>query len=184
MQFRLERISVDSLHDFLDYFDHRAFLNDEDWAGCYCQAYLNEPDDNGEEAWAPGVARERACDRITSGEMDGYLIYSGDKVLGWCAAGSSMLYPEIAESDEKLASIVCLNIDPDFRNQGIAGTLVDLVIADLTKRGFEAVDASPKKSGEMSDKGFRGSVKMYQDRGFEKLREHGEHYVLMRKQLV
>jgi GNAT superfamily N-acetyltransferase len=179
----LKRISVDSLHDFLDYFDHRAFLDDEDWAGCYCQAYLNEPNDNGEEAWAEGVARQRACDRVASGAMDGYLAYSDGRVVGWCSAGSSKLYPGVPESNEKLAVIVCLNIDPEMRRKGVAGQLMDLVIQDLSDRGFEAVEATPHKNGDASEKSFRGTLSMYQARGFEPLSDLGEHYVLMRKYL-
>ena len=183
MDLELKRISVDSLHDFLDYFDHRAFLNDEDWAGCYCQAYLNEANDNGEEAWVEGAARQRACDRISSGAMDGYLAYNQGRVVGWCSAGSSKLYPGVPEAQESLAVIVCMNIDPDFRHQGLAGQIMDLVISDLTERGFAAVEATPHKNGDASDKSFRGTLSMYQSRGFEPVTELGELYVLMRKHL-
>lgn len=179
----LKRISVDSLHDFLDYFDHRAFLNDEDWAGCYCQAYLNDPSDNDEAAWAPGEPRKRACDRISSGAMDGYLAYHQGRVVGWCSAGSSLLYPAVPEANEKLALIVCLNIDPDMRKQGLAGQIMDLVIKDLSERDFEAVEATPHKDGAANEKSFRGTLGMYQARGFEPVHELGEYYVLMRKYL-
>ena len=178
----LKRLTVETLHDFLDYFDHRAFLNDEDWAGCYCQAYLHPSDTPEEEVFGPGKAREAACNKVAAGEMDGYLAYDNEKLVGWCAAASSLLFQAIPDADEKVARIVCFNIDPDFREQGLAGKILDLVITDLIERGFAAIEAAPR-SEELTPKSFQGTVSMFEKRGFEKIIEFEPGHHLMRRHL-
>jgi hypothetical protein len=62
-----KRLNVESLHDFLDYFDHQAFVDNEKWAGCYCQFYLNDPAINGSQPTSKELNRQSACDRVGSG---------------------------------------------------------------------------------------------------------------------
>lgn len=180
MELQLKRLEVETLDDFLGYFDHRAFLRDGDWAGCYCQAYLNPPGTNEENVFGPGKARQAACDRVNTGRMDGYLTYANDKVVGWCAAGNSKLYELLPGADETLARIICFNVDPDLRNQGIASKMLDLVIADLDARGFAAAEAAPLVS-ETSERSFQGTVAMFEGRGFEKVTELSPNQILMRR---
>ena len=182
MELVLKRLEVETLDDFLDYFDHRAFLRDEDWAGCYCQAYLNPPDTNEEDVFGPGKARQAACDRVNTGRMDGYLVYTNDKVVGWCAAGKSMLYERLPDADDTLARIICFNVDPDLRQRGIANKMLDLVIDDLIQRGFAAVEAAPA-TNQTSDKSFQGTVAMFENRGFDKVVDLPTGQVLMRRHL-
>jgi len=179
---KLTRLSPDSLHDFLEYFDHRAFLNDEDWAGCYCQAYIHPPGTPEEEVFGEGKARQSACDMVEAGKMDGYLAFQDDKVIGWCAAGESKLFAALPDAEDTLARIICFNIDPDMRQQGVAGTMLDLVIEDLIERGFAAIEAAPS-SNEANERSFQGTVSMFQKRGFEKIIELPTGQVLMRSHL-
>ncbi len=175
-ELEIKRLSVESLDDFLDYFDHRAFLNDPNWAGCYCQFYLNDGNEPSTDN------RALACDRVASGKMEGYLLYLDGKVSGWCAASNSLLFPMFPEASEQLARILCFNIDPSLRGQGMAGRMLDLVLKDLAARGFEAVEAAPNTK-DYGDKSYRGSLKMYRDRDFELVTELGDGFVLVRKYL-
>lgn len=173
----LRRLSVETLDDFLDYFDHRAFLNDPNWSGCYCQFYLNDGTENSTDN------RQLACDRVQTGKMDGYLAYLDDQVVAWCAAANSLLFPMFPDSSEQLARILCFNVDPDRRGQHLAGQMLDLVLADLAERGFEAVEAAPSKS-EYSNKTYRGSLSMFRKRGFEIVTDLDDSFVLVRKYLT
>jgi ribosomal protein S18 acetylase RimI-like enzyme len=179
----IKRLSVDTLDDFLEYFDHRAFLENKEWSGCYCQFYLAAEDTSvtGEDQSANN--RSLACSRVETGAMDGYLLYEGDSFLGWCAAASSMLFPAFPEADETLARILCFNIDPARRGEGLAGELLDLVIQDLTSRGFEALEAAPNHSG-YSTKSYRGSSQMFLSRDFQKVTDLGDGFILVRKYLT
>lgn len=180
MEFTLKRLSVETLHEFLDYFDHRAFLNDEDWAGCYCQAYLNPPGTDEESVFGEGRARQAACDRVATGKMDGYLAFNKGRVVGWCAAANSKLFEALPEADETVARILCFNIDPDFRGQGLAGQILDLVIEDLIDRGFAAAEAGPRDE-EISEKSFQGTLSMFESRGFEKVHQFDQGHFLVRR---
>jgi ribosomal protein S18 acetylase RimI-like enzyme len=182
MTLTIKRLSTETLDEFLEYFDHRAFLNDEDWAGCYCQLYLAAPGTPEEDVFGPGKARAGACDKVASGKMDGYLGYKEGKVVGWCAAGSSMLYPAIPDAEDTLARVLCFNIDPDHRQQGVAGELLDLILQDLNDRGFAAVEAAPSIEPATA-RSFQGTVPMFTERGFEKVTELNENQVLMRRYL-
>ena len=180
----LKRLSVETLDDFLDYFDHRAFLDDSNWDGCYCQFYLGTQEVEGQSvAEKSNQNRALACSRVESGEMDGYLLFQGDKVLGWCAAASSLLFPGLPEAEEKLARILCFNVDPDHRGKGIAGKMLDLVIEDLKTREFEAVEAAPR-TDSYGDKSYRGSKEMFIKRGFEEVVDLGDGFVLVRRYLA
>jgi ribosomal protein S18 acetylase RimI-like enzyme len=182
MTLSIKRLSTETLDEFLDYFDHRAFLNDEDWAGCYCQLYLTPPGTPEEEVFGPGKARAGACDKVASGKMDGYLGYKDGKVVGWCAAGSSMLYPALPDAEDTLARVLCFNIDPDHRQQRVAGELLDLILDDLHSRGFAAVEAAPSTEAA-TNRSFQGTVAMFEERGFEKVTEINQSQLLMRRHL-
>jgi N-acetylglutamate synthase-like GNAT family acetyltransferase len=115
--------------------------------------------------------------------MDGYLLYEGESVIGWCAAASSMLFPAFPETDETLARILCFNIDPARRGEGLAGELLDLIIKDLVARGFEAVEAAPNDSA-YSTKSYRGSSQMFFSREFQKITDLEDGFILVRKYLT
>ena len=178
-----KRLSVESLHDFLNYFDHEAFVDNEKWAGCYCQFYLNDPSVTGSQPTTKEANRQSACDRVESGDMDGYLAYRDGKVVGWTAAGASSLFPGLPDANDKLARILCFVIHPDHRGEGVATGMLDHAIADLSARGFAAIEAAPYTAPEMQNKNYRGHLSMYQKVGFEVVVDMGEFGVLVRKHL-
>ena len=179
MDLEIKRLEIETLHDFLDYFDHRAFLNDEDWAGCYCQAYLHPPETNPEEIFGAGKARAVACRKVTEGSMDGYLAYSDRKVVGWCAAAESKMFQAIPGAEDRLARIICFNIDPDLRGQSLASKMLDLVLEDLEGLGFEAVEAAPRDE-PFGPRSFQGTKEMFAKRGFEEIMDLSPGQTLMR----
>lgn len=114
--------------------------------------------------------------------MDGYLAFQEDQMVGWCAAGNSKLYEALPEAEDTLARIICFNVDPDLRHQGLASQILDLVIEDLIDRGFAAIEAAPSNE-ETSEKSFQGTVSMFTNRGFEKVVELPTGQTLMRRHL-
>lgn len=179
LEFR--RLSVETLHDFLDYFDHKAFTDNPNWAGCYCQFYLNSPDEN--QAATTESKRQSACDRIATGNMEGYLAYLQGEVVGWIAAGASRLFPGLPDAQDSLARILCFVIHPQHRGQGIAKTLLGHAIADLKSRGFSAVEAAPYTQEHQQAANYRGHLSMYESFGFEFVADMGEFGTLVRKHL-
>ena len=181
LEFR--RLSVETLHDFLDYFDHTAFVDNPDWSGCYCQFYLINPaDSNPEEATAAGN-REAACTRVEAGEMEGYLAYRAGEVVGWVAAAPSKLFLGLPDADEKLARILCFVIHPERRGEGIATAMLKHAIEDLAVRGFSVIEAAPYTQPRQQAANYRGHLAMYERAGFEVVRDMGDFGTLVRKYL-
>jgi ribosomal protein S18 acetylase RimI-like enzyme len=86
----------------------------------------------------------------------------------------------LPDAEDTLARVLCFNIDPDFRQQGVAGSLLDLILQDLINRGFAAVEAAPSIQPATA-RSFQGNVPMFTERGFEKVNEINENQVLMRR---
>ena len=178
----IKALEANDLHDFLDFFDHRAFASDPDWEGCYCQSYLNsQPVWDGESDPKP-LLRQSSCDNISEGKMQGYLAYEGDKVVGWCAAGESKLF-NLPEAEEKLARIVCFVVDENYRGQGVMRELLNFALDDLTKKGFAEAEARPAAPDDRSKQNYRGPWSLFESHGFTKYRDLGEDGILVRKEL-
>ena len=182
---RFESLSVANLHDFLDYFDHTAFNgSNEQWDGCYCQFYLDTPERKAEIQANPekraDLNREKACERVEAQQMQGYLAYDGEEMVGWLLAGESKLFPAIPEADEKLARMLCFVIHPQRRGEGIATEMLNHAVEDLRDLGFEAVEAAPYKEVPNFEGNYRGTVSMFTKAGFEQVADMGDFGLLMR----
>jgi ribosomal protein S18 acetylase RimI-like enzyme len=171
--------------DFLDYFDREAFTDNPGWASCYCFYYRF---DGGQEAWNKRNAEQNRAAQsaaIEAGEASGYLAYSGGRVVGWCHAAPRGDLPlldagQTAEGDDSIASIVCFNVKPAHRGQGVASTLLASAAADLFTKGFSVVEAYPLESPRDNGQAYHGPLAMYLEAGFERVGEQG-HYVVVRK---
>lgn len=71
MHLTFKSLSTDTLHDFLNYFDHDAFTDNPKWSGCYCQFYLDDPAVIDLQTISDERNRQSACDRVGSGAMAG-----------------------------------------------------------------------------------------------------------------
>jgi len=174
-------LQAENLHDFLDYFDHKAFDPGHKWAGCYCQFYLDDPAVTEASTITLERNRQTACDRVDAGQMQGYLAYEGAEVVGWCAAGASDLFKGVEGADETLARIMCFVIHPGHRGQGVAKALLRHALADFEARGFTAVEAAPYTQPHQLAANYRGHLSMYLAEGFEAVRDMGEYGTLVRK---
>jgi hypothetical protein len=82
-------LSAGNQDGFLAFMAAKAFETNPNWAGCFCQFYLDSQSDiDGVELTAERN-RQKACDRISSGQMRGYLAFDGDEVVGWIAANKA-----------------------------------------------------------------------------------------------
>ena len=172
--------------DYLRFFDHErgpAFADNPEWAKCYCHFYevpraIDWPSLRGD---ANRIAMRA---RIEVGEMEGFLAYEGDEVVGWmnaqprhklphCFERMRIAAPPIAVPDHEAAVIVCFVIAPARRRSGIARALLTQGVGTLAARGIRVVDAFPFKSGDSvaSADHYHGSLSMFVDVGFTILRE-------------
>jgi len=195
---RIEALVPSKREDYLRFFDHErgeAFADNPDWAPCYCHYHHVSPRID----W-PGLdgdANRLAMDaRIACGEMEGYLAYRGERLVGWlnaqprhrlrhCDARIGVAPPPLPVPEHEAAAIVCFVIAPAHRRAGVARALLEGALADLAARGLRVVDAYPRAddgSDNFAQDHWRGPRKLFLGAGFEPLVRDGD-FLVMRKWL-
>jgi GNAT superfamily N-acetyltransferase len=184
--------------DYLRFFDHRqgpAFADNPEWAKCYCHFYevplaIEWPsltaDDN----------RVAMQSRIDVAEMEGFLAYDGDAVVGWLNAQPRHRLPHCFErlrieppaipcAPSEAAVIVCFVVAPAHRRRGVARVLLSEALQALAARGFRLVDAFPFKTGDSKNAAdhYHGPKSLFVAEGFSVLHEV-ESMTVMRKILT
>ena len=184
--------------DYLRFFDHErgpAFADNPEWAKCYCHFYevptaLPWGDFDGD------MNRRAMQARIETAEMEGYLAYDGDEVVGWMNAQpytklryacSRMRIPQPAlpVPPHDAAAIVCFVVHPERRRRGVSRALLGYGIDNLRARGFALVDAFPWNvdAGETKATDFyHGAMPMFVAAGFERIATH-DNVTVVRKML-
>ena len=87
--------------DYFDFFDHLAFSDNSPMQPCYCCNFnlmedeqnrlMEEYEKNGLEAYC--VELRKAAERLVADNyLQGYLIYDGEKAVGWCNANDKSNY--------------------------------------------------------------------------------------------
>lgn len=180
--------------DYLDFFDNRAFTDDNPNGPCYCTS-PNQDEENIKRMVSEfkifGVketVRKYAVEMLNENKIQGYLAYDGELSIGWCNAADMESYvgfvPEFARENicGKTVSIVCFEIAPEYRGMGIASAFIDRVCNDAKSNGYIAVEGYAKLSDKRNDFDYQGPIRLYEKAGFvEVARENGQ--VIMRKVL-
>lgn len=164
--------------DYLDFFDNRAFTDENPNGPCYCTS-PNQEEEQIEKMVSEfksfGVKetlRRYAVEMLGKNQIHGYLAYDGDQAVGWCNAADIESYagfiPAFAREITcgKTISIVCFEIAPGYRGMGIATTFIDRVCADAKAKGYVAVEGYPKLSDQRNDFDYQGPFSLYQKAGF------------------
>lgn len=165
-------VTEDRIDDWLDFFDHDGFAGNADWASCYCLEPHQPPSpEMPERLWKDN--RAMMAERLRTGGSFGYLAYVAGKAAGWVNAShradySSDLLGDPGSAAPSVVGVSCFVIAPPYRRHGVAGALLDRVIADAPARGATAVEGYPRNDPEEGDGGhFRGPRSIYDARGFE-----------------
>ncbi len=190
----IKKLTPELNADYLDFFDHRAFTDDNPNGPCYCTS----PNQDAEsikrmvsEFASFGVKdtlRKYAVEMLNHNKIQGYLAYDGELSVGWCNAADIETYagfvPEFARENTcgKTIAIVCFEIAPEYRRMGIASAFIDRVCSDAKTNGYAAVEGYLKLSDQRNDFDYQGPLALYQKAGFaEAVKENGQ--VIMRKVL-
>lgn len=162
--------------DWLRFFDKIAFQDHEDWAFCYClEGHL---DRKTQEEWTdPKERRKKAIELIKAGEMQGYLAYLNDEVIGWCNVNDRNNYRYLTEmfreigyqdnetADARVKALFCFLISPQYRGRGVAQRLLEQVCEDAVRDGYAYLEAYPF-ADEKFEFQYHGTSKMYERSGF------------------
>lgn len=169
--------------DWLGFFENIAFADHGEWAFCYClEGHLDSAAND--KLTEPKDRRNKAVELIETGEMQGYLAYADNRVVGWCNANDRKKYRYIAEmfqgtgyrpndpADARVKSVYCFLVAAAYRGQGIAQSLLERVCEDAARDGYSCVEAYP-----FSDKQFEylyhGTSGMYGRNGFVEIADLG-----------
>lgn len=153
MNIEIKRLSPALVDDYVKFFDKTPHDDNVDEHKCYCVCWCSADHRIETDFSSAGKRRDLAIQYVQSGVIQGYLAYSGDKVVGWCNANSKseclhcsswlrFMQPFNAiETDEnsKVKSVFCFVIAPEMRRKGVAKLLLERVCEDATKEGFDVV---------------------------------------------
>ena len=190
----IKKLSSELNKDYLDFFDNRAFTDNNPNGPCYCTSpnqdeesikqMVSEFQENGIKE----TVRKYAVKMLDAGEISGYLAFDAGISVGWCNAADIDSYsgfvPDIARDNKcgKTVSIICFEIAPEYRGKGLATAFIERVCSDAKASGYDAVEGYAKISETRDEYDFTGPIHLYEKAGFVRIMEcNGQ--VVMRKVL-
>ncbi len=193
----VERLSPRRRDDFLRFFDDprgRAFAEHPAWSRCYCH-FHEVPNTIAWDELTAGENRVAMAARIDAGEMDGFLAYGGDDVVGWlnaqprhklphCWTRIGVEPPPLDVPAYAAAVVVCFVVAQAWPRRGVAKALLDAALASFAARGVAIVDAFPLRDESVVPADhYRGPLSLFRAAGFEAIGETAD-VVVMRKRLA
>lgn len=190
----IKRLTAELNDDYLDFFDHRAFTDDNPNGPCYCtspnqdEAEIQQMVSEFKTYGVKDTVRKYAVEMLGKNRIRGYLAYDGELSVGWCNAADMDSYtgfvPEFARKNAcgKTVSIVCFEISPEYRGIGIASAFIDRVCKDAKAAGYTAVEGYARLSDERDPFDYQGPLRLYEKAGFAEAAREGKQ-VIMRKVL-
>jgi GNAT superfamily N-acetyltransferase len=187
MDLIIKTLKPELLDDFLYFFDEKAFVDNPNWASCYCQFYHFA---GLRKEWPKRTReqnRESSIESINSGKMKGFLAYENNTPIGWCNANSKKNYSFIPFKEDldtpiKVASIVCFIVDPLHRKRGIARKLLQRVCQYYKDKKYDFIESYTIKGDKSDAHNYHGPHNLYLSEGFSLYKELSRMYV-MRKGL-
>lgn len=195
MTFTIKTLTPQLSKDYFDFFENRAFTDDSPYR-CYCQIYQMTKNEqqalfNNTAASDVGkISREIAERQIASGALRGYLAYVGGEAIGWCNANDKANFPIDScggshfHSDipNREIAVVCFEVAPNFRGQGVATALLNRVISDAKANRYSTIESFPVIREERYEWDCKGPIHLYERAGFV-ITEKRDDFVIMRKEL-
>ena len=92
-------------------------------------------------------SRAYYAEALADGSHTGYLAFDGDRVVGAGGVSYYRVMPTYHNPTGRKAYIMNLYVAPDHRRRGIATALLDLLMADIRRRGVESVSLEATAMG-------------------------------------
>ena len=184
MNIEIKPLTKDLKDDYLFLFDNMIHKENPEWSKCYCNDYHFLGD---VESCTHAMSRDLIINRINEHELKGYLVFENDKPIGWCNANNRSNYQRLLRDydvidnpNDRVCSVVCFLIHPDYRRQGISQKILEKIIADHTNTTYDYIESYPKK-GASSVSNFKGPIELYKRNGFKIHKEYDDYYVMRKK---
>ncbi|OJU09457.1 MAG: hypothetical protein BGN88_10030 [Clostridiales bacterium 43-6] len=201
MNIIIKALTPDLAPDYLDFFDHSAFSDHQEWAGCYCTHFHMDnvleqkirENVNTSGGTIDDALRELSTNLINKNILCGYLAYLNGIVVGWCNSNRKTAYSRFdfntddSEfirnfSNNLIKSVTCFTIAPEFRGVGIATALLKRVCEDAKADAYDVVEAYPRLRDRWDPFDHNGPIRLYEKSGFKRAVQQG-NIVIMRKVL-
>lgn len=182
MNIKIYQLNPNMASDYIDFFDERAFSDGNINKGCYCvwhhwtekHEYARSQMPQEER---PFCKRNYAIELIQNKQLNGFVAYSDDKIVGFCNADLKENYFRLSRKNnphgwqdtndgDKILAIVCFVVAPDMRGKGIAKALLQYACTYAAENGFDYVESYPAV-GAFDAGNCCGSDAMYRKFGFE-----------------
>jgi GNAT superfamily N-acetyltransferase len=196
MNIEIRKLTPDLVEDYVSFFDTTPHADNKDEHKCYCVWWCNDDYEGKDFTSSIEVRRDYAIQYVKGNNIQGYLAYCDDKVVGWCNASTKadclkcycwrrfmgFVSTEESTPDIKVKSVFCFAIASEMRRKGIAKLFLERVCQDATQDGFDFVEAYPNKEFINEAEDFVGPAEVYKKSGFTVHYETDRQFV-MRKQL-
>lgn len=183
MEIVVKKLSKELTEDYIHFHRNVAFIDNPEWAGCYCTWYhwdskldleRKEYECNGGKDFKMEVAKRF----IEEGKLRGYLAYVNGDVVGWCNANDRSSFEKLNfnaspklwlnYNEEAVKSIICFTIAPNMRRKGLTGLMLKEVIRHSVSEGYDYIEAYPG-TGTPDNRSYHGSLSIYHENGFVSL---------------
>ena len=174
IELTIRRLTSELLDDLQQFFDGDALSGHEEWAGCHCLESHLDPKKNERLMPFDGVLETRrrmAMAMVEQGVTNGYPVYDGSCVIGWCNAGDKRDYLPVCREEQlitephergKTKLLYCFDIVPPCWSSVFWPT--------RSRSGYLYAEAHPSRDTDFPCQ-YRGPIRLYRKYGFETYRE-------------
>jgi GNAT superfamily N-acetyltransferase len=149
---------------------------------CFCQYWHFQGTKNewlAELAEGGAQNRKTAADTIAQGTLSGLLALAGNEVVGWLKIEPKpqlikltrqSVYRNLAlEQSAQTMVVGCMLIAPEWRNRGVARTLLQHAPAFAVARGAQMLEAYPRVADARlhDEEAFMGPAAVFAELGFQ-----------------
>lgn len=187
MDIEIRPLEPGMVSDFFRYFESLAFPPGDPRAGCYClESHI--PDEGSYESVSE--RQNLAEGLILSGRMTGYLLYDGDRPVGWCNCGDKCSYEPVCGNERfytvdckpgQVCILYCMDIAEGYQGRGLGTMALERFLSDYKARGYKYAEGYPFVKRDYPWQ-YRGTVGQYERLGFALFAERPGHYIY-RKEL-
>lgn len=192
MNIEIRRLTPELADDYVHFFDITPHDEYVDEHKCYCVCWCSD-DYQGKDFSTAAKRRAAAHDYVKRGIIQGYLAYHHGQPVGWCNANAKadcqkccswrMFMKDVPVNPyERVKSVFCFVIAPQYQRHGIATMLLQRIIEDAQLDDFDVVEAYPNIEFSNAASEFMGPASMYEKQGFINTSQIGQK-TLMRKTL-
>jgi GNAT superfamily N-acetyltransferase len=183
----IKKLTPDLIDIFTSFFEHIEYDHAPSWKSCYCHYYHSSCSFDEWKTRSSEQNKLASIQAIYDGMMTGFLAFQNHQCIGWANINHAGTYPRLVEElkpyiqQKNVALSICFVIHPDFRNQGVARVLLDHAIEYYRYKGYDGMLALPIEGDFKKELHYRGTMHMYEERGYEKIGENGNTKIFYKK---